>query len=298
MKIAVVDIGSNTVKMKIYSPNHNGLNEIFSVVNNAKLISYIKDKTLSPEGIFLLCNIITEFKQIARDKEADLFTCFATASLRRTNNVEAICNTVYDTCQEKIHLISGEDEAFYSFMGVKHTLDNFPDEAVFLDMGGGSTEIVYCKNQERLSSESMGFGSLSLSLEHPDNDFDAMKNNAVGCYKKTQVYKKETKNAILVGGTALAIYKLYGHFYKVTKDYSMTFDNLKEMYEKLKVFDTEIIKLLEKNVPHRVITSVSGLAAYIGIFEELKVQNITVSTCGIREGYVYEKILKEMEGKN
>ena len=295
MNIAVVDIGSNIVKMKIYASDTKEINETYSVVNNAKLISYIKDNVLSLEGILLLCNIISEFKQLAKEKNADVFTCFATASLRRTNNVEDICNTVYGTCQEKIHLISGDDEAFYSFMGVKHTMDNFPDEAIFLDMGGGSTEIVYCKNKNRLSSESMGFGSLSLCLEHPGNDFDAMRKTAVDFYKKTKVYPKETKTAILVGGTSLAIYKLYRHFYKVTEDHTMTFENLKNMYEKLKVFDSEIIKLLEKTVPHRVNTSVSGLAAYVGLFEELKVENVTVSTCGIREGYVYEKILKTTE---
>ena len=46
MNIAVVDIGSNTVKMKIYSVNNGSLNEIFSEVNNAKLISYISSGVL------------------------------------------------------------------------------------------------------------------------------------------------------------------------------------------------------------------------------------------------------------
>ncbi len=295
MNIAVVDIGSNTVKMKIYSVNNRNLDEIYSEVNNAKLISYISDGTLSADGIFLLCNIINHFKIKAKENKADVFQCFATASLRRTENINEITSTVFDYCGETIDLVSGDDEAFYSFSGVKNTYPDFPNEAILLDMGGGSTEIVYCVSGQRKASESMTFGSLSLYLDFKDNNFEAMKNHAINSLKKTYLYPLITNEAILVGGTALALNKLYSYFYKHSTEFFMTFDNLKNMYEKLKVYDTEVINLLTELVPHRITTVIPGLAAYLGIFEECGIKNIKVTTCGIREGYVYEKILKNME---
>ncbi len=295
MNIAVVDIGSNTVKMKIYGVVDEKINELYSEVNNAKLISYIKEGTLSAEGIFLLCHIISEFKINAKAKNADIFKCFATASLRKTKNIDDIKKAVLDFCQEDIDLVSGKDEAFYSFSGVRNTMPNFPENTILLDMGGGSTEIVQCINGQKIGSESMDFGSLSLYLDFPENSFDCMKEHAVECFKKTKLYPIKATDAVLVGGTALAINKLYGHFYPDASSFNMTFERLKQMYEKLKIYNEDTVVLLTEQVPHRVTTVVSGLSALIGLFEQTGVKNITVSTCGIREGYVYEKILKNME---
>ena len=141
----------------------------------------------------------------------------------------------------------------------------------------------------------MGFGSLSLWLGYEKQGFDVMKNKAAECFKNTTVYPFKTDNAVLVGGTALAISKLYGIFFPDSPTHKMKYAELKRMYEHLKIYDGEVVSLLEKNVPHRVTTVVPGLAAYMGIFEEVGIKDITVSTCGIREGYVYEKILKEQE---
>ena len=295
MNIAVVDIGSNTVKMKIYNLNNGALDEIYSEVNNAKLISYISFGILSSDGIFLLCNIIKHFKEKAKENNADIFKCFATASLRRTQNINEITKTVFDFCGEKIDLVSGYDEAFYSFSGVKNTMHDFPDEAILLDMGGGSTEIVHCLSGQRKESESMNFGSLSLYLDFDKNNFEDMKNHAVEAIKKTKLYPLNVTEAILVGGTALALNKLYSHFYKDSPEFLMTFDNMKKMYNELKVYDNDVVNLLNTLVPHRVTTVIPGLAAYLGIFELCGIQNIKVTTCGIREGYVYEKILKDLE---
>lgn len=295
MRLAVVDIGSNTVKMKIFEYANGKNAEVYSAVNNAKLISYITNGVMSFEGITLLCSVLSEFKEISLKNNCDVFRCFATASLRRTDNVRDILQTVYDFCGERIDLVSGEDEAFYSFSGVKHSMAVFPDKTILLDMGGGSTEIMYCEKGERVSTDSMGFGSLSLYLDVPNNSFDDMSAYAVSLLEKSKVYPVKAKNAVLVGGTALAISKLYSHFFPDEPEFSMTCSKLKNIYERLKPFDSEVLSLLERLTPHRVTTVIPGLAAYIGIFDACNVENITVSTCGIREGYVYEKLIKEQE---
>lgn len=295
MKIAVVDIGSNTVKMKIYVALNNVIEEVYSAVKNAKLISYIKDNMLSADGIALLCNIINEFKTSANEHSVDVFSCFATASLRRTSNIQEVRTQVKAFCNEEIDLIPGNLEAFYSFSGVKHTSPSFPEEAILLDMGGGSTEIVYCKNGEKAFAESMNFGSLSLYLDHPENDFDSMRKQVSDSIEQISFYPIKTKNAILVGGTALAIYSLYARRFKNEPINTMNFKNLKILYDILLPLDDYVLSLLKKEVPHRITTVVPGLSAYMEIFEKCGVENITVSTCGIREGYVYEKILKNTE---
>ena len=298
MKISVVDIGSNTIKMKTYTVSQGKLTEVGSVVRHSKLISYIKDGKLSAEGIVLLCNTLLEFKVIAKLKDSDIFTCFATASLRRTQNIDEITSTVYRICNEKIDLVSGDDEAFYSFSGVINTTESFPDTALLLDMGGGSTEAVLCEGRKNARSESMGFGSLSLFLELSDKGFDAMTEYAKNAFIKTKVYPVKCADAVLVGGTALSIAALYKHFYSDSNPRLMEYGRLCEMYSFLKKYDRKAVDILEKITPDRVTTVVPGLAAYLGIFELCGITNVSVSTCGIREGYVYEKILKKYGEKD
>jgi len=300
MKIAVVDIGSNTIKMKIYRYENNSLNETFSKVENSKLISYIQDGIMNNKGISLLCSVLSNFKALAEENSADIFRCFATASLRRAKNIDKIISTVKKNCCLNIDLISGNDEASLSFSGVCNSQKNFPPIGIMVDMGGGSTEVVCFENKGIVRSSSMNFGSLSLYLDFSDNgknnvNFDDIKQHVFCTLDKTSLIKQEYKNAVLVGGTALAINKLYRHFFNDEANYEMTLDNIKKLYDILKVQTPETKALLTILVPDRVYTVTPGLSAYLGIFSLCGVEKILVSTFGIREGYVYEKILKTTE---
>ncbi len=295
MKISVVDIGSNTIKMKVFEYNINLLKEIRSEVRNAKLISYIENGILSYDGIHLLCKTLTEFKTISDMLDSGIFKCFATASLRKTDNSNDILLEVKNNTGLEIDLVTGDEEAHLSFVGVKRSDPAFPENGILLDMGGGSTEIVLFEDRNTVNSRSMGFGSLSLFLEYSSPNFDEMKQHALNEVDSLPFCNKRIDSAILVGGTALAINKLYRLFFKSKDPYEMSFHNLKELYYRLKNYSNEIISLLEENVPDRTTTVIPGLAAYIGIFERFGVETIKVTTHGIREGYVYEKILKNGE---
>ena len=102
-------------------------------------------------------------------------------------------------------------------------------------------------------------------------------------------------NAILVGGTALAINKVYKYWFIEENDYILDIEKLCLLYDFLKKRDKDGQALLEKLVPERITTVVPGMSAFIAIFKEFSVKKITVSTKGIREGYAYEKIIKNTE---
>ncbi len=300
MKIAIVDIGSNTIKMKIYEYKNNSVCEIFSKVENSKLISYIQNGVMNTEGITLLCNIVSNFKHIAEQRSSDIFKCFATASLRRTQNIQNILSNVNENCSANIDLISGDDEAFLSFSGVKHNMHDFPKNGIMIDMGGGSTEVVCFENKNIISSSSMNFGSLSLFLDFIKSQkdtplFDIVKQYAFDMLDQENIIKQKYKNAILVGGTALAIYKLYCCYFDTNNEKTMTYTSLEKLYNILKKQENQTLELLKKIVPDRIYTVIPGLSAYLGLFSLCGTEKISVSTFGIREGYVHEKILKNIK---
>ena len=289
MRIAVCDIGSNTVKMKVYECTGDNVDEVYSVVKNAKLISYIKDGSMSKNGIDLLCNIISELVAISKKEGASHFYAFATASLRKAKNVLHILNTVYGNCNISIDLIPGDEEAYLSYSGVKNKSEYISNNSIFIDMGGGSTEIVIIENGEITKRCSMNFGSLSLYLDF--STFPEMKTYAQNQIKSNFENIKSFENAILVGGTALAINKLYNRFFNTDNNSNMSMDSLVELYNYL--INNPLSKdIINQTVPDRVTTVIPGMSAYLGIFEIFGIKNIIVSKYGIREGYVYEKVLK------
>ncbi len=292
MTFAVCDIGSNTIKMKIYSYN-KVLTEEYSEVCNAKLISYINNRVLSENGIRLLCDTINRFKERAKILNVKDFYAFATASLRRIDGFDSVAKTVYSDTGVHIDLVSGDDEAYFSFVGVKSSMTDFPNDCIMLDMGGGSTEIVVIEKGEKSESHSMNFGSLSLFLEC--NNFEDMQSLALSRLKECIKIYKTTENAILVGGTALAINKVYKHYFSEENNYKMKIEKLCLLYDFLKKLDKSGQELLKKLVPERITTIIPGLSAYIAIFKQFNVKNITVSTKGIREGYAIERIIKNTE---
>ncbi len=300
MKIAVVDIGSNTIKMKIYRYENKSLNETFSKVENSKLISYVNDGVMNKDGIAILCSVLSDFDILAKKNNADIFRCFATASLRRANNIDDIINSVRKSCNVDIDLISGSDEALLSFSGVRNSHKSFMPRGIMVDMGGGSTEVVCFEDKKIKSSSSMNFGSLSLYLDFSSNgksniNFESVKQHAFFTLGKTTLIKQKYNNAVLVGGTALAILKLYRHFFGNENSGEMTLPNLEKLYDILKAQTPEIKALLTLLVPDRIHTVTPGLSAYLGIFSLCGVEKILVSTFGIREGYVYEKIIDQTE---
>jgi len=297
LKIAVIDIGSNTIKIKIFFVSDKKLTEVYSAVKNTKLISYINNTCLSQDGIDALCRAINELKAEAQYTGYDILRCFATASLRRAKNSDEILSLIKKNTNEDIDLIPGNEEAFLSFSGVLNCENKVFKNGLLIDMGGGSTEIVSFSNGKIIYSTSMNFGSLSLFLENsaPDGRVDL---NNISSYvsentSKTNIHRSNYsfKHAYLVGGTALAVNKLYNDLFSAQAS-EMTLSNLKLLYDHYKFFDDDAVKKLKELVPERVTTVIPGLAAFISIFELFGVSSCTVTTKGIREGYVIEKILK------
>ena len=139
MNYAILDIGSNTIKMTIFSEEGEIL---LRKSTAAGLISYVKNGILTEEGITLLADIMLQYDKIARNTGADRLYPFATASLRAASNHQEVIDEIEKRTSYRIDLVSGEQEAALSYYGVCKTLPAQKDAMILLDIGGGSCEIV------------------------------------------------------------------------------------------------------------------------------------------------------------
>ncbi|MDF2474333.1 MAG: putative Ppx/GppA phosphatase, partial [Anaerocolumna sp.] len=218
---AIVDMGSNTIKLCVYEYNRNVVKILLERKTMAGLANFIKNDMLSRMGVDRVCEILMEYQDILNIfhiEESQIYI-FATAPLRNiinTNEVVAMIKkrTGYDT-----NVLSGEEEATLDFIGATKFINN--KNGVLVDIGGGSTEIVVFSNKVIQKAISMPIGSLNLFVKHvsniiPNEEERVFIRNIVFEHLQAKGLKQETYETICgVGGTIKAAAKLNNSIYNL-----------------------------------------------------------------------------------
>ena len=159
-RVAVIDIGSNSVRLVVYEKNGRYPTPLFDERSNCQLGAQLDDTGhLKQDRIDATLVTITRFAAIIRAMDVSVCYPIATAAVRRAKNGEAFYIPAEEILDMAIHILSQEDEANYVARGL--TL-NIPDaDGLVADLGGGSIEIVSLKKGVIRHGTSFNFGHLS-----------------------------------------------------------------------------------------------------------------------------------------
>lgn len=292
MKYAVVDTGSNTIRMSIYKYENEELSEIFTEAVFANLAGHIIDNRLTQEGIEACSKAIIKHRETAKTYGLNKLYVFATAAIRNAENAQEIVRKVKENTGITMEILSGSDEGELSFLGAFG--DFTVESGVMADVGGGSSEIIAFENGKITALKSVPLGSLKaykmfVSGEIPTADeVKSIKKEIKKYLDENEEFKNiKTKNLCLVGGGVRAARKLSGMFLN-NEDPDVAAVNF---MLSLFIARPDIIKILEKAVPDRKLTITTGLAIYSAIGEYFGAEKIQISNKGIKEGYVIKYLI-------
>lgn len=308
MHKAVIDIGSNTVKMTVFDvKNANLFCNIHIQKFPTKLFSCLECGFLSEEGIKKIIDALENFKKTAAFFGCEEILCFSTAVLRKAENAKAVLVRVKQETGINIDVLSSEAEAYCSFMGLRHSIAAHADgnNGVMIDLGGGSTEIIAFEGEQIKSSTSLSFGCLSLAdrfcsgiLPSLSECADINKFVSAELIETTDIpecFSNKGFPAYLIGGTAqaLAVLKCY-------------IDNTEYEYKNfifepdVSVYIMEYLKkeqnaeaVIGKLLPDRIRTVLPGIIAYSAVLKYLGCSSVNVVDCGVREGYLFVHLRKK-----
>ena len=298
MIYAIMDIGSNTVRLSVYKERDGEAVSLFSEKNQVSLKSYVKDGKLSKKGIKRLYNTLHKFKAVVDNfGDIDGVYPFATATVRDVANRNEILDLMKNELDLDIEILSGEEEAQLAFVGASVSTD--VKEGILCDIGGGSTEIVLIGQGKVIKTNSLSIGSLSAFNDYADGlfvDKDSKKlieNRMLQLFDDSNIYREDFKILSAVGGSARAALNFYKDYYKLDDDVrSMDVKDFNSMVKDLiKKSDKKKMRMILDIKPDRIHTLLPGMIILDEIAKFFNIETINVSQTGVREGYVYSKLL-------
>ena len=252
---------------------------------------------MNEHGIQKLINTLKEFKNLISNFEDISKTyAIATASIRNSCNRREIIERVRTEVGIDIELISGEEEAKLSFLG--SGIDS--QSGILTDIGGGSSEIVVFEQGKVVKTSSLNIGSLvafdnfARGLFITKDEKKLLEDDIKLMIASNNLNRVQHDLVCAVGGSARACLKLYNEYYdKEAGNVIITMDGLKNLINTLINMENRAkMKLILKVKADRIHTLIPGMIILYRIAKYFYADIIRVSMTGIREGFVYSKILE------
>ena len=162
-RIAIIDIGSNSARLVISHIYKNGAYNMVYNQKEALRLSQKLDKTgrLTEEAFASTLETMKSFAYMCRLYNADKTIAVATAAIRSAPNGPELTRLVEAETGITLHIITGNTEAYISYLGVINTLP--VKDGIIFDLGGGSTELILFKNRQIVESVSLPFGAVNTT---------------------------------------------------------------------------------------------------------------------------------------
>ncbi|MEP3421715.1 MAG: Ppx/GppA family phosphatase [Erythrobacter sp.] len=297
---AIIDIGSNTVRLVVYGGSMRAPTVLLNEKVTAKLGRDISENgMLADEAVALAMRGLERFALLLDDLEIDDVETVATAAVREASNGPDFVAKLRDLGFEP-RILSGEEEACLSASGV---LGAFPGACgSVVDLGGGSLELVRVSDGEMGDPVSLPLGALRLpdyrpkSDKHADPDMRKRLEKAVrkGGWGLSGKADHTPSPLYLVGGTwrAMAVFamQLRGHPLSDPHGFELSTSEAQELTEMLVMETQDSLKGRRRISSMRAEKLPDAAILLQALLAQLAPSGIVFSSWGLREGLLYDRL--------
>jgi exopolyphosphatase/guanosine-5'-triphosphate,3'-diphosphate pyrophosphatase len=301
MKFAAVDIGSNAIRLLFYNVYDDGDKPIFKKVSLTRLPIRLGEDVfstgyISEEKTRKLIKSMIAFRNLMEVHDVLGYRVYATSAMREAENSLEVIQRVYFETGVDIHIIDGTTEANVIYSNhIERDLDQ-NKSFMYIDVGGGSTEINFFSKNNKLISASFNIGTVrSLKNKIRQNEWKLLKDKI----KEIRSLSKGVITGIGSGGNINKIFKLSG----LKDGRPLTAKKLREIYQMLSDMSyhdrTHSLGLNADRAD--VIVPAAEIFLFICKYAEIKtiyVPKIGLSDGIIRELYEEYKMRQDAEEEN
>lgn len=283
MKLAAIDIGSNAIRLLIEEVRHfNGQIRIDKVSLTRVPVRLGEDVfttgRISDEKLKQLVKTMRAFWYIMDIHQVEVFRACATSAMREAKNRKAVIETVEREANFKIEILSGDEEADLIFSNYFSQNLNTKNDYLFIDVGGGSTELTLIKKGKRVKGQSFDIGTVrSLAV-----GIDKSVWKSIDKWLTNQSSISNNLIAIGTGGNVNTLFKLQGK--KPMEMLSHT--EIKSLHKQLNSVSVDERIFNFKLRPDRADVIIPACEIYLRIMELAGIGNMLVPKIGLSDGMI------------
>jgi exopolyphosphatase/guanosine-5'-triphosphate,3'-diphosphate pyrophosphatase len=299
-RIGLIDLGSNTCRLVIYEIYPDGY---FSLIEDThesvRLGETERDGSLKQTRTLQAISTIKTFKKLCQVNQVGKILAIATAAVRHARNQKTFLNEVYNQTGIRLKVVTEIEEATYVYQGVVNSME-IP-KGLIMEIGGGSTKLVYYNRRNVLQQTTFPFGALTLTEKL--GGVTAGGTSEETCNKVEEIFKRELDTLpwlkeidadtqlIGVGGSfrnlARIIRKVTNYPLDMVHNFRLSEAALTNVYEKLRVLNLDNKMKIKGLSSVRADVFPSALAAMKTLVGYCGFKDIVTSSCGLREGVMF-----------
>ncbi|GAB6109517.1 Ppx/GppA phosphatase family protein [Fusibacter bizertensis] len=297
--IAIIDLGSNSIRMNIIGINERGGYSIFDQASEMVRLSEGMGESLILQDLPIrrTINALLYFKKLIEVNKTQEVYALATAAVRMAANQNEFLAQVKAETGFDFTVLSGNQEAYYDYLGVVNSMSM--DDALILDIGGGSTELIWMKKRKLKEAISLPFGSVTLTERF--SNIKNKKKRIEAAHKYIDKYLDQLpwlkalkgKTVIGLGGVIRTLGKidrdLNGYPIENMHNYRMHEGEVDTIFNMILSTDTKELDKISGISKKRADIITLGIMPFKCIFERINAPEIRISGNGLRDGYFYEK---------
>lgn len=299
MRLGVLDVGSNSVHLEVIDAHHSAPPLPFtSFKHEVKLTDYLDERNqISRLGIEALISAISQSTSEAQSLDLDELLAFATSAIREADNGEEVINEVRERTTIDLQVLSGDEEAQFTFLAVRRWFGWSAGELLVFDIGGGSLEIARGSEESASFTQSVMLGAGRLTRSFLDGDpfteksIKKLEDFIVATLRPIRDMIQIPPNEIAVGTskTFRTLERLSREF--LDKKYSgLTVESMTEIANGLSKMSNKERKNLPGISQTRSHQIVAGALVAKAIMKEFKLSAIQTCPWALREGIVLRRL--------
>jgi exopolyphosphatase / guanosine-5'-triphosphate,3'-diphosphate pyrophosphatase len=293
--LAAVDLGSNSFHLLVGRVVDGQVYPLDTLREQTQLgAGLTADKKLDRASQARALEALARFHERLRGLPRDAVRAVGTNALRIAKNAPAFLREARETLGFPIEVIAGREEARLIYLGVAHALPPAEDKRLVVDIGGGSTELIVGQGLKPRLMESLYMGCVSSSLRHfPEGRIDKKGLKAAVLEARQELavvaqrYRRAgCREAVGSSGTARSLEGILGE--NGWAAHGLTRDGLDRLWDLLVDAGRADPRRVPGLKPARASVLPGGFAIMYAVFEELNLEEMTVSEAALRHGVLYD----------
>ena len=289
--IAVIDIGSNSVRLVVYERLSRSATPVFNEKELCGLArEFAAPGNLHPERIAATLATIRRFVALISQMRVPVLHVLATAAPRQAANGPEFVAAVEALTGVEVTVISGAEEARLSALGVVSGFNEA--DGVAGDLGGGSLEIVDVRDGRTGAGETFALGGVTLEATAGKSIKNAGKIAGDALSASKVLARGHKRPFYAIGGTWRSLARLHmrqkGYPLHVTHHYTIGADEAANLCRMVARRDIDALDSIEVVSRNRRALLPYGAAVLGQVIKVMRPSQILMSALGVREGLLYD----------